>query len=311
MEETSASAASFPSRAWATARSATSRTAATVKRASAPESSTTLANSVEQELQGGLRRGNQLAEAFETDAEHGFVRILSAGRHQDARGDGCGGGDFGGALRGAQPGRIAVEHEHQLTRAGALDDVQVLLGERRSARRDGVLHASLVQPDGVEVALDEERHALTADGVARLVQGEENAAFRVQRRVGRVQVLRLALPFEEPTAERNGAARLADGNDDAAAEAIVEALLLLARNSEPGSLDELRVDLPARERLAQRVPQLGRVPEPPRFRGLDGDATPLQVIAGDGSTGMLPEDALIEDARLFIDLRERRPVRAA
>src|SRR5205085_3295422 len=101
------------------------------------------------------------------------------------------------------------------------------------------------------------------------------------------------------------------GDDDAAAEAIVEALLLLARNSEPGSLDELRVDLPARERLAQRVPQVGRVPEPPRFRGLDGDATPLQVIAGDGSTGMFPENALIEDARLFIDLRERRPVRAA
>src|SRR5207245_9434681 len=111
-----------------------------------------------------------------------------------------------------------------------------------------------------------------------------------------------ALALEKPSAEPARAAGLADGNHQSAAEPIVEPLLLLARDAEPCLLDELRVDLAARERLGQRVPQLGRVAETPRLRRFHGDAALLQMVACDGAPRMLPQDALVEAAGLLVGL---------
>src|SRR5207302_778610 len=151
----------------------------------------------------------------------------------------------GSALRGAQAGRVAVEDEDQLAGAGALDDLEVFLRERRAAGRHRALHAGLVQPDGVEISLDEKRYALAADRLARLVQREEDAALRVQRRIRRVEILRVALSFEEPSAERDRPSGLADGNDQPAAEPVVETLLLLARHAQPRLLGILRLEIDA------------------------------------------------------------------
>src|SRR5437763_1459085 len=124
-------------------------------------------------------------------------------------------------------------------------------------------HARLVQADGVEVSLDEDGHLIPPDGLARTVEREQRLPFLVERRIRRVEILRLALTLEEPAAEADDAAALADRNQQPAAEAIVEARALLARNAETRLLDEGRVDSLERMGLHQRIPEIRRVPQPP------------------------------------------------
>src|SRR5712692_8814507 len=270
-----------------------------------------LQGAVEQELQSGLRRRDQLAERLHADAQHRLVRVLAAGRHQHPRRHRRRGRDLGGALRGAQAGRVAVENEDQLARAGTLHQIEVLLGQGGPAGRDRGLHACLVEPDGVEIAFHEQRHALAPDRVPRLVEREEHAALGLQRCIRRVEVLRLALALEQPPAEPDRPARLANGDRQPAPEAIVEALLLLARDAEPRFLYELRVHLAARHRFAQLVPLVRRVSQPPRLGGVHRDAALLQMVAGHPPARVLPQDPLVEDAGLFVHLGQRRPAGAA
>src|SRR6266849_1399226 len=208
-------------------------------------------------------------------------------------------------------GTAAVEDEHQLARAGPLHQLEVLLRQGGPAGRDRGLHACLVEPDGVEVAFHEQRHALAPDGVPRLVEREEHAALGVQRGIRRVEVLRLALALEQPPAEPDRPARLANGDRQPAPEAIVEALLLLARDAEPRFLYELRVHLAARHRFAQLVPLVRRVSQPPRLGGVHRDAALVQMVAGHPPARVLPQDPLVEDAGLFVHLGQRRPAGAA
>src|SRR5207248_7274255 len=155
------------------------------------------------------------------------------------------------------------------------------------------------------------RNAQGADRVARFVERKEHAALGVQRRIRRIQVLRLALPLQQSSPESDRPPRLADRNHQPPAEPVVQPLLLLARNPEPRLFDERGIDLAARQRLAQRIPQFRRVTQAPRFRGLDGDAARLEVLAREGAARVLPKDALVEYACLFVHLGQRRPARAA
>ena len=63
----------------------------------------------------------------------------------------------------------------------------------RAERRHRVADAELRQRHHVHVALDHQHAAGGADRVARLHQAVELAALLEERRLGRVQVLRLAL----------------------------------------------------------------------------------------------------------------------
>jgi len=105
-----------------------------------------------------------------------------------------------GDLRGALGRRACLPRRRrrrdQLPGPGLGDQLEVLVRERGAAGGDGGHHARLVEPDRVEVSLDEQRHGFAPDGLAGPVQREEREALLVERRVGRVEVLRLALPLE-------------------------------------------------------------------------------------------------------------------
>src|SRR5712671_1510717 len=187
----------------------------------------------------------------------------------------------------------------------------MLLGQRRAAGRDGRVYARLVKSDGIEVTFDEEHHALAPDGVPGFLEREEHAPLCVQRRIGGVEVLRLALPLEAPPAEPDDPSRFAKGDHQPATESVVQALLPLPWTAEPRFLHEPRVVLAAPEGFAQGVPQFRRVAETPRPGRLHRYAALLQMLAGDRAARVLPEDALVEDAGLLVHLGQRGPPRAA
>ena len=182
----------------------------------------------------------------------------------------------------------------------------MLVGERGAAGGDRGHHARLVEPDGIEVSLDEQRHRLAPDGFTGPVQGEERETLLVERRIGGVEVLRFALPLEKAPAEADDAAALSDRNHQTATKPVVQALALLARNPEAGLLGQARIDALQGVGLDQRIPEIGGVSEPPRPGRVLGDAPLAQVLARDLALGMLPEHALVERARLLVHLGQRR-----
>src|SRR5207249_1461888 len=86
---------------------------------------------------------------------------------------------------------------------------------------------------------------------------------------------------------------------------------LLARNTQAGFLDEAEIHALERVRPDQRVPEDRGISEPPCSRGIPGDAALPQVLARDLALRVLPEDALVEDARFLVHLAQRRPARRA
>ena len=103
------------------------------------------------------------------------------------------------ASGGAPAGGVAVEAEDD--RVGEADQLLHVLGRaRRAERRHRVLEAGLGQRDDVHVALDDERVAALADRGARLEQAVQLAALAEDRRLGRVEVFRLAA-VEDAAAE--------------------------------------------------------------------------------------------------------------
>src|SRR6185369_11488013 len=99
-----------------------------------------------------------------------------------------------------------------------------MLGRRRSAqRRNRVRNASLMKAHDVHVTFNDEQASQGSRSLARLVQTVQLAAFVEELGLRRVEVFRLAL-VEHATAEADRtAARIADREHDAIAEAVVVA----------------------------------------------------------------------------------------
>ena len=108
----------------------------------------------------------------------------------------------------------------------------MLVGQRGPAGRDRRLHARLVEADGVEISLDEQSDGFAPDALARPVEREQCQTLLIERRVGGIEVFRLALALEETSAEPNDAPALTDGNGQPAAEPVIESLPLFAGHAE-------------------------------------------------------------------------------
>ena len=156
-----------------------------------------------------------------------------------------------------------------------------LLGRQGGAHRsDRLLDAGPHERQVVEVALDEHDAVVLADGLASFEEAVEQPLLREDRRLGRVQVLRLALRRERAAAESHRApAVVAHDEDQPVAEAVIRALALRARLEQAG-LDQQVFRVRRRERLAERVPGVGRVAEAERRPHLDRHAAPLEVRRG-------------------------------
>src|SRR5205807_194880 len=110
--------------------------------------------------------------------------------------------------------------------------LEVLVGQRGPAGRDRRLYARLVQPDGVEISLDEQGDAFAPDALARTVERKQCQTLLIERRVGGIEVFRLALSLEEASTKTHDAAALADGNRQPSAEPVILALALFAGDAE-------------------------------------------------------------------------------
>ena len=149
-----------------------------------------------------------------------------------------------------------------LLAAERLQHAQLRRGQRRAERGDGVRDALLRQHQRVHVALDEHGARLAADRVARLGDAVQSLALAEQRRLRRVEILRLVVA-ERAAAEGDGAAAaVADREHHAAAEAIVDAPVVAAAEQAGLQRDLARHLLRARAQPTSAVPVAGAKPSP-------------------------------------------------
>src|SRR3989475_729905 len=127
-----------------------------------------------------------------------------------------------GALRRFAAGRVGVEEQYRLV-AVALEEAELRRSEGRAQRGDRLGEAGLVGHEAIHVPFAQQRTVLCLDRGAREVGGVEQVAFDVERRLGRVEILGL-LVAEGAAAEGDHAAlEIADREEEAATESIVDA----------------------------------------------------------------------------------------
>ena len=158
-----------------------------------------------------------------------------------------------------------------------------MVGRRRRAqRRHRVGDALLRQADHVHVALDHDDLAFLPDRLAGLPQAVQFLPLGEQRRLGRIQILGLALADDAAAKADQAAARIADGEHDPLAEAVV-ATSVFRLDHQPG-LDQRRIVVIGKD-LRQPM-AVGARPAQPEMRGdLAGQATLLE-IADRGRRGL-------------------------
>ena len=249
-------------------------------------------------LAGALDEELGLAARF---ADGGFVGIDSAladeavGVEAAVEGDDLdcealfreqGDGFFGGVGAGG----VGVEVDDDVGGVAAQHG-DLLLGEGGSAGGDDVLNAAKEDGDAVHLAFDEEGKLHLADGGTRLVEVEEDLAFRVEGRLRRVDVLGAGLiaGFERARGEGDDAAALVgDGEHDALAEAVVDvalgAVALLLR-TEKAARAQGFVVCHAFEAVAQGAKAVGRVTDAEFGDAFGGESTTGEVLTGDGAFG--------------------------
>ena len=194
----------------------------------------------------------------------------------------------------------------------------MLGGTCRAERGDGVLESGLGQRDHVHVALDDECVAALADGRAGLEQTVELAALHEHRRLGRVEVFRLA-SIQYAAAEADH--RSLDGTDRKH-DPVAEAVVAFARNRRftarrrVGRLcDDKTAFLEQRvvvfgEDARQGSPALGGIAHAEPQRDLAAQTTALQIRHGALASAQLAPIALgslgqhVTQSRLALLLRD-------
>ena len=120
------------------------------------------------------------------------------------------------------PGGVGVViHDHLGDVPG--HDCNLLLGQARAARGHHIFDAGLVQAQAVKIALHDHQPPGLLGSLPREMQGVKHIRLRVQRRFGRIQVLRLRVRGESPPAKGNGfSALVPDRKDQTPAEPVVD-----------------------------------------------------------------------------------------
>ena len=172
--------------------------------------------------------------------------------------------------------RIGVEERDDLV-AVTLQQPELHRGERGAQRGHRLREAVLMRHQAIDVAFDDERAVLGADRFPCRVGGIQQVALRVERRLGRVQILRL-LVTERATAEGDDAAlQVADREHQPPAEAVVDAGTALTLDDQPGAQQDIVADALRPHEVTEIVPALGRVAERESAGDLGIDATALEI----------------------------------
>ena len=208
---------------------------------------------------------------------------------------------------GSAPGSVAIEGEHHPVN----QPQQLLCMQGRGGGpqgRHGIANTVLGEHDHIHIAFNDDDAVGRADGIACLEQAVELAAFREQRSLGRVEVLRLALAHHPAAESDHLTARIADREHDAVAKPVVATPTLpLTRSNYTVAVGAIRIgirlrldDQPGRNQSLGRVIGHGRLEATPSVRritdGIPGGGfathpTPLQIIDG---RRRFPQPRLVE-----------------
>jgi len=176
----------------------------------------------------------------------------------------------------APAGVVAVEAEDDLVGV-AHQLLHVVGGAGGAERGHRLVEAELRQRHHVHVALGDQHVAALADRLARLVQAVQLVALDEHWRLGRVQILRLAV-VEHPPAEADDLALdVADREHDPIAKTVVAALILAFVEDHQPRFDQQRVVVTCK-RARQAVVAGRRVAEAETGRDLAGQTAPLEVV---------------------------------
>ena len=143
-----------------------------------------------------------------------------------------------GADRGLAAGAVAVEAEDR-RRIEPPHALELGFGDRGAVGRDDFGDAGAVEGDHVHIAFHHDQPLGGAAGGSGAIDVVESPALVEERRVGRIQVLRLACPEDAPAECDDPAPRVADRDHQPSTEAVVAVLVrLLGLDQHPG-LDQL------------------------------------------------------------------------
>ena len=222
-------------------------------------------------LQGGAHAVELVAQGVAGAGERPLPAVLAIGFEEEVGGvlgvgeDGDGDVDlvaedgFEGPVRRLHARFVGIEEQDDAFRL-ALEQAGVLVGEGGAQGGDDVGFAGLVAGDDVGVALDEDRRAAGDDGSSGAFQAVERGGLLKEGRLGAVEVLGLILGPKLASAEGDGPAALVeDGEDQAVAEAVVEAVAGLAGDEQAGGLKGGELPAVFSGGEEQAVPSVGRV----------------------------------------------------
>ena len=180
------------------------------------------------------------------------------------------------AKRRLLSGGIAVVTEAQLG-CVAQQELRLFYGERRAKRGDDVLDARRRDGNRIHVALDDDREPRARDSAMGAIETEEQPPLVEDQRLGRVQILRLAVPQDAPAERHDAPACIADRNDHAVAKAVVMALAFPALRGQPALFQKRRLHAALLEGDGKLVPGRRRTADAERLDRLLADAAPCEV----------------------------------
>jgi len=155
-------------------------------------------------------------------------------------------------------------------------------GEGGALGGDGVVEAVFEAADEIDLAFAEEGPAFVADAFLGFIEAEEDFALHEDRRFGGVDVFGgLGLDVEEASAEGDDAARLvADGEHEAAPEAVVAASGFLVDGDEARFLDDFGGEAFFEGPGHGGVPGVGGVADLEALRQFAAEVAAFEVVAG-------------------------------
>ena len=162
----------------------------------------------------------------------------------------------------------------------ACERLDLRLGEGGATRGDRIADACASQAEDVEVALDHEHLVGLVDRAACLVQSVQDPGLVVDRRLGAVDVLGVVVVQRAAPERDHLAAALGDREDEAVAEAVVEAVVALLGDQQTGLLADAGVDACCSQREGEAVPAIRCDPEPMLVGEFEVVAALQQVVAG-------------------------------
>ena len=118
------------------------------------------------------------------------------------------------------------------------EQLRLRLGQTRAATGDYIADSGAGYGDGVHVAFDENREIALAQRFFGAVEMVENATFGINRRFGRVHVLRHVIAHGAAAEGDHFAGFIRDGEHDAAAKTIVEAVAILVARDDAGNFQK-------------------------------------------------------------------------